>query len=312
MKNFILFTTLFLSITAHADTCWENFKQHTSQLMVSREYQYRVQDIGFVHIPAQGKAYTMDGTKNELVMLIHGFLGSPNELRSIAEMMNKEGYPIYSGLIPGYGATAQVANRYSKEEWLRWSTREIKRAEKCFSKIHLIGFSTGGTIFHDYVTTNPDDKNIASVTFLSAFFNYRPEFAGAMQVAKTSGVREVELKWVFQQVPVSDARVIIDTPETYLQTAPIKSMFEVVDLGKANADRKLPVQSTVPANALISMGDWVSFPDTQAAVLKKNFSNLEIRTYFRPGHIPHQLMLPSVSQAADQVDMAVLDFIKRH
>lgn len=312
MKNFILFTSLFLALTANADTCWETFTERTATLMDSREFQYRFLDHEFSELPKLAKAYTAKGSKNELVMLIHGFLGNPNELKTVANMLNEAGYSVYSGLIPGYGANAKIANRYSKEQWLRWSVREIKRAEKCFSKIHLIGFSTGGTIFHDYVTTYPEDKKIASVTFISAFFQNHPEFDFAMDAARASGVRVLDLKWVLERIPVSDAQVIAETPETYLQKVPVKSMLEVLDLGKANRDRKLEVQVEVPANAIISMEDWVSDPDNQIKVLKKNFADLELRTYYRPGHVPHQLMLESVSQVADQVHPAILDFIKRH
>lgn len=312
MKNFTLFVCLFLSLSAQADTCWENFKDRTNLLMESREFQYRFLDSKFEKLPELAKAYTKDGRKNELVMLIHGFLGNPNELKTVADMMNKAGYPVYSGLIPGYGATAKIANRYSKEQWLRWSVREIKRAEKCFSKIHLIGFSTGGTIFHDYVTTYPEDKKIASITFISAFFQNRPIFDFAIDAAKMSGVREVELSWVLDKVPVSDARVIVDNPDTYLQTAPVRSMLQVIELGKENRDRKLQHQVSVPANAVLSLADWISDPDNQVKVLKKNFYDLELRTFYRPGHVPHQLMLPSISQVADQVHPAILDFIKRH
>lgn len=312
MKKSILFICLFLAATAHADTCWETFTERTASLMESRELQYKFLDFEFSNLPKLAKAYTTKGRKKELVMLIHGFLGNPNELKSVANMLSKAGYSVYSGLIPGYGANANIANSYSKEQWLRWSVREIKRAEKCFSKIHLIGFSTGGTIFHDYVTTYPQDKKIASVTFISAFFQNHPEFDFAMEAAKTSGVRELDLKWVLERIPVADAQVIADTPETYLQRVPIISMLEVLDLGKANRDRKLQKQVSVPANAIISMEDWVSDPDNQIQVLKKNFADLELRTYYRPGHVPHQLMLESVSQVADQVHPAILDFIKRH
>lgn len=312
MKNFIIFITLFLVVNAHADTCWENFKERTESLMDSRELQYRLLDLKFSNLTDKAEGYAAKGKKNELVFLIHGFLGNPNELKSVADMLNRAGYSVYSGLIPGYGATAKVANFYTKDHWLRWNAREIKRAEKCFSKIHLVGFSTGGTIIHDYVTTHPEVKKIASVTLISAFFQNHPEFNIALKAAKTSGVREIELGWVLQHVPVADARVIVDTPDTYLQTAPILSMFEVIELGKINRDRRLAKQINVPVNAIISMEDWVSDPNSQLKVLKKNFSDLELRTYYRPGHVPHQLMAESVSQVADQVHMAIIDFIKRN
>ena len=312
MKNLILFITLFFAANAQADSCWEEFKEHTEFLMTSRDVQYRFLDLKFEGIPEKAQSYAQAGQKNELVMLMHGYLGNPYELKTVADMMNKAGYYVYSGLIPGYGATAKIANKYSKDKWLRWSVREIKRAEKCFSKIHLIGFSTGGSIFHDYVTTYPEDKNIASVTFISAFFDYRPEFEPAMMAAKVSGVREMDLKWIFDKIPVSDARVIIDNPDMYLQRAPVKSMFEVIKLGHENKKRKLDFPSLVPALGVISGEDWVSDPRVQEEVLKRNFFDLELRTFYRPGHVPHQIMISSVSQASDQVHEAILDFIKRH
>ena len=312
MKNLILFIAMFIAANAQADSCWNDFKDHTEFLMTSRDVQYRFLDLKYEGIPEKAKSYAQAGTKNELVMLIHGYLGNPYELKTVADMMNKAGYYVYSGLIPGYGATAKIANKYSKDKWLRWSVREIKRAEKCFSKIHLIGFSTGGSIFHDYVTTHPEDKNIASVTFISAFFDYRPEFEPAMIAAKMSGVREIDLKWIFDKIPVSDARVIIDNPDMYLQRAPVKSMFQVVDLGRENKKRKLDFPVTIPALGIISGEDWVSDPTVQEEVLKRNFFDLELRTFYRPGHVPHQVMISSVSQASDQVHEAILDFIKRH
>lgn len=312
MKNVILFVILFLVANAHAGTCWQNFKERTETLMDSREIQYRLLDHKFSHLTTKAKGYAVKGKKNELVFLMHGFLANPNELKSVADMLNLAGYSVYSGLIPGYGATAKVANFYTKNHWLRWSTREIKRAKKCFSKIHLVGFSTGGTVIHDYITTHPEDKKIASVTLISTFFGNRPEFDAVIEAAKVSGVREVELKWVSEHIPVSDALVIVNTPETYLQTTPIQSMFEVIDLGEINRNRILAKQLKVPVNAIISMEDLISDPQSQIKVLKKNFSNLELRTYYRPGHVPHQLMLESVSQVADQVHMAIIDFIKRN
>ncbi|MCM2353503.1 MAG: hypothetical protein NDI63_07770 [Pseudobdellovibrio sp.] len=47
-------------------------------------------------------------------------------------------------------------------------------------------------------------------------------------------------------------------------------------------------------------------------MLRKNFEDLELITYRRPGHIPHQVMLHEVSQVADQVHELVMDFIERH
>lgn len=312
MKHLLLITGLFIAINTHANTCWTEFKRDTELQMQEREHQYRALDRSFLQMTDLAKAYTQDGEKDELVILLHGFLANPNEIKTIADMVNRAGYPVYSGLIPGYGGTAKIANIFKKEEWISWSRGEIARAEKCFSKIHLIGFSTGATIFHDYVSTHPEDKNIKSVVLISSFFQNKTIFDWILSIAKASGIKEAGINWVFSKIPVADVQVIRNHPETYLQRAPIKSMFEVIDLGKIQKHRELKNKITVPALGVVSEEDWIASPTKQKRILRRNFEDLELITYRRPGHIPHQIMLSEVSAVADQVHELVMDFIERH
>lgn len=312
MKHLLLITGLFFAINTQANSCWNGFKRDTVIQMQQREQVYRSLDRSFIQLTDLAKAYTQDGTKDELVILLHGYLANPNEIKTIADMVNQNGYPVYSGLIPGYGGTARIANQYKKEQWVSWSREEIARAKKCFSKIHLIGFSTGATIFHDYVSTHPEDKTIQSVVLISAFFQNKTMFDWFLQVTRDSGIEEAGVSWVFSKLPVSDVQVIQRHPETYLQRAPVKSMFEVIDLGKLNQDRELKEKLTVPTMGVVSEEDWIASPTKQKRTLRKNFEDLELITYRRPGHIPHQVMLPEVSAVADQVHELVMDFIERH
>lgn len=312
MKHLILIIALLAAVNTQANSCWENFKLETKTQMQQREEVYRSLDRSFNQLSDLAKAYTKDGVKDELVILLHGFLANPNELKTIADRVNQAGYPVYSGLIPGYGGTAKIANQYKKEHWISWNRKEIKRAQKCFSKIHLIGFSTGATIFHDYVSTHPEDKTISSLVLISVFFKNKTMFDWLLKITRESGIKEVGISWVFSKLPVSDVRVIQRHPETYLQRAPVKSMFEVIDLGKINQRRKLDYKLTVPTLGVVSEEDWVASPTKQKRVLRKNFADLELITYRRPGHIPHQIMIHEVSAVADQVHELVMDFIERH
>lgn len=308
----IIILGLFACLKSQAD-CWSDFKIKTQQQMHQREKLYRSLDSNFKEMTDLTRAYTADGTKPELVMLIHGFLASPNEMHSIADMVNQAGYPVYSALIPGYGATAKVANQFKKSDWVTWSESEIARAEKCFSKIHFIGFSTGGTLFHDYVTKNPNDKKISSLTLISPFFKTHFTFNLILKLIRLSHAKEVHMSAFFKHISVSDVQVILDTPETYLQVAPILSLFEVVALGKENKNRKIKKKSlTIPTLAVISLEDMVADHDTSEKLLKYNFKNLQMQTYEDPGHVPHQLMATSVSRVADDVHRVIFDFLQKN
>lgn len=303
---------ILFSLNAKA-ACWENFKSETSLQMETREKKYREFDKKFEKLSPESKAYTLDGKKPELVMLIHGFLANPEEMKSIASALNEQGYYVYSGLIPGYGATAKVANKFRRSEWIKWNENEITRAEKCFDKIHLIGFSTGATLFHDYVSRNKQDSKIASVTLISAFFKTHFTFNMALKLVKASQAKEMKISSLFKFLPVSDVQVIIDNPQTYLQVVPLTSMQEVIKLGKENQRRKIASKSlTVPTLAIISEEDVISDPDTMEKVINRNFENLQMRTYDSPGHVPHQIMAKSVSRVADQVESQIMNFISSH
>lgn len=313
MKFTILGLLLLSSLQSQANECWQAFKAQTTQQMQEREAQYRAIDPKFSKITDISRAYTVDGTKDELVMLIHGFLATPNEVRTVADRLNQQGYAIYSGLIPGYGATAKVANKFTNKEWITWNESEIARVEKCFSKIHVVGFSTGATLFHDYVSKNPEDKKIASVTLISAFFKTHFMFNMALKLVKASDAKEVKMTGIFKHLPVSDVQVIIDNPQTYLQVAPLISLQQVVDLGRENKKREIPKKSlVVPTLAIYSEEDMVSDPDTIEKVVKRNFKNLNVVSYDDPGHVPHQLMVESVSQVAERVHDVIVKFIEQN
>ena len=307
MKYFVM--GLFFSLNINA-SCWQDFKADTVKQMQEREKLYQKIDSGFDKFSDLDRAYTTDGVKEELVVLMHGFLANPNEMKSIADSLNQQGYPIYSALIPGYGATATVANQFKNEDWIKWNEIEIARAEKCFSKIHLIGFSTGATIFHDYLTKHNDDSKIASLTLISAFFKTHFMFDMSLKLVKASKAKKMKMGSLLKKLPVSDVQVIVDNPDTYLQEVPLISMREVVELGKLNLKRKVVEKSLhVPTLAIISGEDMIADPDSIEKVVSHNFQNLKMQSYDDPGHIPHQLMLKDISRVSDEVHNQILKFI---
>lgn len=80
-------------------------------------------------------------------LVLHGFLGTPANMRAIAEALAAKGWTVYAPLLSGHGATLADMNRQSDESWLAdaLAAYERLRREGC-RRFVLIGLSMGGLL----------------------------------------------------------------------------------------------------------------------------------------------------------------------
>ena len=52
-----------------------------------------------------------EGTKDEAVLLIHGFTATPSQMRPLADVLSAEGYAVRGVLLPGHGLTLASMER---------------------------------------------------------------------------------------------------------------------------------------------------------------------------------------------------------
>lgn len=51
------------------------------------------------------------------VLLIHGFTGSPSEMRLFGEALNRAGFTVFAVRLPGHGTTPEDMERMTAEDW---------------------------------------------------------------------------------------------------------------------------------------------------------------------------------------------------
>ena len=71
-----------------------------------------------------GKGIFLEGTNGSAVILIHGLTGTPNEMRYVANYLNKKGYTVVCPRLANHGESMQVLKRTSWQE-LYASIREV-------------------------------------------------------------------------------------------------------------------------------------------------------------------------------------------
>jgi len=80
------------------------------------------------------------------MILIHGFLGVPYFMKSLATLFSKQGFYCYAPRLPGHGICPEALRCQNLEKILEILSAEIKSMEDQFDEIHLCGFSLGGLL----------------------------------------------------------------------------------------------------------------------------------------------------------------------
>ena len=79
-------------------------------------------------------------------LLIHGFLGSPRELRPLAQELADAGVTARGVLLPGFGADIARLKTVRAKEWLAAARAAWEETREGASRTTLIGFSMGGAV----------------------------------------------------------------------------------------------------------------------------------------------------------------------
>ena len=79
-------------------------------------------------------------------LLIHGFLGSPRELRPLAQELADAGVTARGVLLPGFGAEIARLKKVRADEWLAAARVAWNETREGASRTTLIGFSMGGAV----------------------------------------------------------------------------------------------------------------------------------------------------------------------
>jgi carboxylesterase len=103
---------------------------------------------GAEHDPFEMHAaeYGPRAAATDAVLLIHGFMGTPAEMRPLGRALAEAGVNARGMLLPGFGSDVSRLGHVTRAEWLttaRDAWRELMREHE---RVSVIGFSMGGAV----------------------------------------------------------------------------------------------------------------------------------------------------------------------
>jgi carboxylesterase len=109
------------------------------------------------------------------VLLLHGFTGSPFEMRLLGEELARRGFAVEGPLLAGHGAPTRDMRRAGWRDWLRTASEALDRLRTRVEHrpVAIAGLSMGALLTLELARTRPDE--IAAIACLAPAFWLRPE-----------------------------------------------------------------------------------------------------------------------------------------
>ncbi len=81
--------------------------------------------------------------KSKSILLIHGYLASPQEVEELAYYLNEQGYTVFAPLMSGHGTNYLDLENVSWEEWVDESKYYYGLLDENYDEVNVVGFSLG-------------------------------------------------------------------------------------------------------------------------------------------------------------------------
>jgi len=99
-------------------------------------------------------------------LLIHGFTGTPKEMRGIGEFLAARGLTVCGVRLAGHGTSPEQMAETGWRDWLSSAEVGFEQLQSCCHKLFVIGLSMGGTLALNLAASYP--KKIRGVVSICA------------------------------------------------------------------------------------------------------------------------------------------------
>ncbi len=155
------------------------------------------------------------------ILLIHGFTGSPPEMRLVGDYLHRRGMTVYAPLLPGHGTTVEEMNRCRWTDWADHVERALADLRARCQTVFVGGLSMGALLTLYLAARHPD---------LPGAILYAPATIVADRLIYLTPV----LKYVIPRRPKSPEKDLAD-PEADLriwsyEENPVRAAHELLKL----------------------------------------------------------------------------------
>jgi len=196
------------------------------------------------------------------VLLIHGLMAAPEEVREWAQFLHEKGLTIYAPRLSGHGTSSKDLSTRNYHDWLDSIDRGHAILKTCCKKIIVAGFSTGAGLALQSVILKPHDfKAVIAVSAPLRFRKFSSRFAETLNGLNLF-CNYLGMGNLARQFMKNDA----DNPHINYLLCPVSAFVQVKKLMK-KVRQSLP-DIAIPALVIQAKNDPKVAPGSGPAIFK--------------------------------------------
>lgn len=196
------------------------------------------------------------------VVLVHGFLASPAELRELGEQLYARGYPVLGVRLKGHGTSPWDLRERSWQDWLGSVRRGYEIMAALAPRVALVGFSTGGALALILAAERPS----ALAGVVAACVPMRFQDRGMRFVPLVHGANRL-VRWMssFEGIKPFQTNAS-EHPHINYRHMPVRGLYELTLL--VDALKKRLARVGCPVTLLQGSEDPVVVPDSVESIVQ--------------------------------------------
>jgi esterase/lipase len=237
--------------------------------------------------------------RNQGVILIHGYMAAPEEIRPLADYLHKNGYTVYGARLRGHGTAPEDLALQSWEKWYHAVGRAyivMKNTTKSFA---ICGFSTGAGIALLQAANKPGKfAGIISINSPIKLQNSSSKFSPVI-VVWNKFLSMINANRGKMEFVINDP----ENPTINYSRNPVRGVYELEKLMKIVKSRLADIKE--PTLVMQGSDDPVVNPVSGLEIFSKLGSEKKELVHISADH--HGILR---GKESDQVKTKVLEFLK--
>jgi carboxylesterase len=229
--------------------------------------------FSFAPQPGDLEPFELGGGDNG-VLLIHGFCGTPPEMRGLGEHLAQHGFLARGMLLPGHGTSPEDLDNYVWRDWVDAAQAELDGLRQRCARVFVAGQSMGGTVTLYLGAHNPDVAAIATTAALVNLGRRSHTMIRFGRYVRRWHYPDRERVDLWDQAAVAQLR-------SYNKRS-VKSHMELLRL-MAQVWHDLPLLE-MPALIMHGRGDQTVPPRNAGLIAARIGANATLRYFERSGH----------------------------